>query len=396
MSFKKKNMIVLLGAMFLMFILLTGIAAAKEIDDVLKDLKGVRGLDVEALVYVDYSAGQTPLAGNNKKSYNQFGLTRGYLTVKKKIQPWMTARATLDIHQDATGQYNERLKYLYAELKPGDKGFLTNMKAEIGLGHIPWFDFEEDINLYRMQGTMAIERGGVLNSADNGASIRGYFGGRLTNSMKTVGNHHYDGRFGSWHVGVYNGAGYHGKEQNNNKVVEGRLTLRPLPDAVPGLQFTYFGVFGEGNTMQGTDYPDYTVNLGMLSFQNPRIVLTAQYIRTEGNKDGTWVDANNDALKTAAYSFFGDLRLPVMDDKLSVILRYDHFDADKNDKIASDTAYDMFFAGLAYQVYKGNRLIAVYESTDYGSDSAGKGKAPVAATNLGDDHKVQVVWQIKY
>lgn len=396
MCFKKKNIVVLLAATFLLFIFLTGIAAAKEINDALKDLRGLRGLDIEALAYVDYSSGQKALPGNNEKSYNQFGLTRGYLTVKKEIQPWMSARATMDIHQDVNGQYNERLKYLYAELKPGNIGFLTNMKAEIGLGHIPWLDFEEHVNLYRMQGTMAIERGGVLNSADTGLSIRGNFGGRLENAMETVGNHHYDGRFGSWHVGVYNGAGYHGKEQNNNKVVEGRLTFRPLPDALPGLQFSYFGLFGEGNTMQGTDYPDYKVNLGMVSFQNPRIVLTAQYFQTEGNKDGTWIDANNNALKTAAYSFFGDIRLPVMDNKLSVILRYDHFNIDKDNKVAPDSAYDLYLAGLAYNVYKGNKLLVAYESTNYETGSAGKGSVPIPGNDLGDGHKVQAVWQIKY
>lgn len=49
-----------------------------------------------------------------------------------------------------------RLKYLYAELRPPDAGPFTDMKSEIGMGHIPWLDFEEHINPYRCQGTMPL------------------------------------------------------------------------------------------------------------------------------------------------------------------------------------------------------------------------------------------------
>ena len=46
----------------------------------LKDLKfGVKA-------YVDYSAG-SKLSSGNRESYNEFGLTRGYITIKKKLNP---------------------------------------------------------------------------------------------------------------------------------------------------------------------------------------------------------------------------------------------------------------------------------------------------------------------
>ena len=65
-------------------------------------------------------------------------------------------------------------------------------------------------------------------------------------------------------------------------------------------------------------------------------------------------------------------------------------------KIASDSAYDLYIAGLAYKVYRGNKLLVTYESTNYETNSAGKGSIPKVGTNLGDDYKVQAVWQIKY
>ncbi|MDY6951852.1 MAG: hypothetical protein SWE60_10085, partial [Thermodesulfobacteriota bacterium] len=228
--------------------------------------KGLKGVKVGMLAYIDYSSGVTPEHHDGESSYNEFRLTRGYFTVKKKLFPWMHTRVTIDTHQDDTGDYKNRLKYLYAELRPPDFGFLTNMKSEIGLGHIPWLDFEEHINPYRCQGTMAVERAGTFNSADAGVSLRGYFGGKLKDAAEKTGSHYYDGKYGSWHLGVYNGSGYHASEENNNKALEGRLTVRPLPEAIPGLQLSYFGISAEGNkeAVNG-DYPDYNVNLGMVS-----------------------------------------------------------------------------------------------------------------------------------
>ncbi len=360
--------------------------------------KGLRGVKVGALWYLDYVSGQAPESGDDSSSYNKFRVTRGYLTVKKELFPWFHTRITVDIHQDDTGDYKNRLKYIYAEFRPPDAGPFTDMKSEIGMGHIPWLDFEEHINPYRCQGTMAIERAGTFNSADVGVSLRGYLGGKLEDAEEKTGSHYYDGRYGSWHVGVYNGSGYHASEKNNNKAVEGRVTLRPLSDVIPGLQLSYFGIYGEGNDKNNPagDWPDYVVNMGMLSYENPWVILTGQYFITEGNAKGTWVDATGDAIETAGYSFFGNLKLPVLDRKLSLFGRYDHFDQDDDEKIGDDADYDMYIGGLVYDIYHGNLLMLSYETTDYGDDAGEKTKGPVPGNSLGDDYKVQAVLQIKF
>ncbi len=360
--------------------------------------KALKGLKVEALWYLDYSSGEGPESGDESSSYNKFRVTRGYLTVKKELQPWLQTRITVDVHQDDTGDYKNRLKYIYAELRPPDAGPFTDMKSEIGLGHIPWLDFEEHINPYRCQGTMAIERAGVFNSADAGVSLRGHFAGEVEDPEAKTGSNYYPGRYGSWHVGLYNGSGYHASEENNNKALEGRLTWRPLPDVIPGLQLSYFGIYGEGNDKDNPagDWPDYVVNMGMLSYENPWLILTGQYFTTEGNAKGTWVDASGDALETDGHSFFGNLKLPVLDRKLSLFGRYDHFDQDKDGKIGGDADYDMFIGGIAYDIYKHNLLLIAYETTDYGDDAGQKGQIPVAGNNLGDDHKIQAVLQIEF
>ena len=349
------------------------------------------GVKFEALGYVDYSNGQSPLAGDNQMAYNKFSLTRGYFTFKKSGPAWIGMRVTMDIHQDDTGDYKVREKYLYAELKANGVGPFTQLTSEVGLGHIPWLDFEEHINPFRCQGTMAIERAGVLNSADFGVSLRGNLGGKLAEASKKTGNSHYDGLYGSWHLGVYNGGGYHAPENNNNKVVEGRLTIRPLPQVLPGLQVSYFGVFGKGNI---ASHPDYKVNLGMVSFEHPRLILTGQYFITDGNSKGSWIAAG-EAVKTAGFSVFGNFNaLPEYG--FTVFGRYDHFDSDKDKVIADKAAYNMVVAGFSYDLSQGNLILVDYENTSYEDNASTKGNLPVVGDNLGKDHKLQVVYQISF
>jgi len=359
----------------------------------------LEGLKFSTLAYVDYSRGQAALPDGGNSNYNRFKLNRGYFTVKKTMLPWLGMRATIDIHQDNTGDYKARQKYFYAELRPDDLGPLTGMKAEIGMGHMPWLDYEEHMNPYRCQGTMAIERAGVFNSADIGLSLRGDIGGKLEDAEGKTGNHSYTGRYGSWHVGIYNGGGYHAAEDNENKVVEGRLSIRPLADIAPGLQFNYLGIYGKGNTLSERlrDYPDYIVNLGMVSFEHPMVVLTAQYFITAGNAKGTWADTTTgEALSTEGLSLFGNVKIPELKEKLSLFFRLEHFDIDRDNVFADKTAYTMILGGLAYELYKGNMVLLVYEVTDYEDDAAPKKKLPVLDNKLGDEQEFQVVYQIKF
>ncbi len=383
----------------------------------------LRGLKVGVLSYVDYSVGSTPIP-HGKRSLNQFTLGRGYLIVEKELTPWLHARITPDVTQDDTGDWKLRMKYLYAELRPPNLGnVLTQMKSEIGLGHIPWLDFEEHINPYRCQGTMAIERAGVFNSADLGISIRGYLGGRLPNAKQVIGDDHYDGLYGSWHVGVFNGGGYHAPERNDNKAVEYRLTLRPLPYHLPGLQASYFGIYGKGNqSTQGNfdanfvDYfPDWVVHQAMLSYQHPWFILTGQYFSSKGNQAGNWTtrpvagDYRAGALRAEGFSVFGDVRLPFYiwgQKRLHAFVRHDWFNADVNQISSRDAKYRKLITGLAYEVYKKNLLLLVFERTWYGGDyNRGTGYNGTSArvadpttngTNLGTDARFQTVWQISY
>jgi hypothetical protein len=363
----------------------------KRIDKLLKYL---RGLQIGTLSYFDYSAGEE----EDGDHFNRFRVTRGYINIKWKLTPWLGFRITPDAHQDAFGDFKLRLKYLYAELRPPDQGFLTDMKSEVGIGHMPWLDFEEHINPYRLQGTMFIERAGTFNSADLGLSIRGHLGGQLDSEYQDKVSHYYPGRWGSWHVGVYNGGGYHADENNKNKVPEWRISVRPLPDLLPGLQVHYLGLYGKGNRENVAHFPDYRVHLCALSYQNEWITFTGQYARTRGNNKGSLVvPGTDDALRGEGYSFFFNTKLPVLDRKLNAFARYDHFDPDRKDRVTpgSDN-YDLANAGLAWEFFGHWMLLLAYERIMYEDNNGGLGKVPGLNMNLADDWRVQTALQIKF
>ena len=390
--------------------------------------KGLRGVKLGTLTYIDYSAGK-----KNGESYNKFAITRGYLNFKKKINDWLSFRMTPDVHLDDNGDLNVRIKYAYAGFKLPSFGFLTDIKMEAGQGHFPWLVFQEHINPYRAQGTMARERAGTFNSADVGVSIAGYFGGRLDKTyVRELSSHypvfnHYDGKYGSWWFSLMNGGGYHAKENNQNKVIEGRITLRPFGDytqgfmPLAGLQFSYFFIRGEGNNTPAEnyssgyssglvsantsldswnkEYPDYNLDLFMLSYQHTWFVITLEYSTSEGNNSGKWVGPTGEALDTELWSVFADVTLPVFGERLHLFGRYDSFDPDEDDVWTAgigDDEYDLYMVGLAYQVYKKNMILLVNEWVDYERNNGGLKKLPSVNKALDNDYRIQLVYQVSF
>lgn len=335
----------------------------------------LKGLSIGALAYFDYSFGEK---SKNNTHFNEFALNRGYINIRKEITPWFKARITPDIFKDATNGYVLRMKYYYADFLPKDLGPVTDNDVRVGMGQIPWIDFEEAINIYRMQGTMFQERFGSFSSADLGVGILGNFGGALSKeAQESVGySTPYSGRYGTYHLGVFNGGGYtKTSDTNENKVFEGRISIRPLPDIIPGLQFTYFGVQGKGNASTS---PTWNNNTGFISYQMKYLVLTAEYVHGKGQQDGS------DTRKKGGYSFFADIRDPFYE-KASLFARYDTWDPDTNRP--NDKQF-LTIIGAGYKIYGNNYLIAAYEKTHY---------QPVGqSAGVKDDKKGQVVLQLAF
>ncbi len=324
---------------------------------------------IGALWYLSYQDGSS-----NGADYSKFLIKRGYVNIEAKVLPFLSARITPDVHQDSTGDLKVRLKYAYAKFTAPDFAFITDPAAEIGVAHTPWLDFEEHINRYRMQDTMFMERNGLFNSADAGVTFMGLLGGHVSEEYQKTVSHAYPGRWGSFAFGVYNGGGYHAAENNQDKVFEGRLTIRPLPDLLPGLQASYFAVRGKGNTEAE---PDWNVDTVMLSFEHRYVVLTGQIVDATGNQKGSAVDASGRAINQDGWSVFAEGKLTPT---WSVIGRYD--DYDPNDAI-TDARQKRTIAGVAYHLGRGNTVLLDWDSVDYGGTSR-------------TDDRVQLTLQVKY
>ena len=303
--------------------------------------------------YLGYSHGE-----KEDKHFNSFHVDRGYLTVKFKYLKWFQPRITLDTHQDDEGDWEVRLKYIYAKfILPVETVLITTPSLELGVVHTPWFDYEEHINPYRMEGTMMIERNGVMNSADAGATLGGLLGRKLPDWYLEQVDDEYPGQWGSFALGIYNGGGYHAAEANNDKVFEARISLRPLGLILPNLQVSYLAVVGKGNTDKT---PDWRVHDVMLSFEHRYLTATGQLALGKGNQKGKEIDASGEALDFIGASGFLELKAPRL--RSSLIGRYDYFDWDTD---GGASATGRVIAGYAFHFLRKNFVLVSVDHVSY-------------------------------
>jgi len=294
---------------------------------------------------------------NEDTQLNSFSLKRGYFTFKTKLNDVFSVRYTQDITLDKeggdAGNIEMRLKYLYLKTKLKNIPFLKNSFIEFGLVHRPWLDFETSINKYRVQGKMFIERSKIINSADFGATLSGLIGGKIGKEYQKNINKKYPGKYGSYSIGVYNGGGYHAIENNSNKTVEGRLSLRPLPEKIPGMQFSYSFAAGKANIAD--TIPDFLMNLFMFSSESRFHVFNLQYYIGTGDMKGKYINQFNNPYNNDGYSAFVEIKIPKT--KFTVFGRYDLFNSYQTDETYSTNTTIL---GIAYKFLR-NKILFDYQ-----------------------------------
>ena len=256
---------------------------------------------------------------------------------------------------DGLGDIEIRLKYGYLRYQQPKFGPLTDAFVEFGVVHRPWVDFEQTINHYRVQGSMYLERNRLLRSADYGMMVGGQFGGKVDTSYQKRVNKKNPGKYGSLAVGIYNGGGYEAVENNNNKLVEGRLSLRPFPEAATGFQVSLFGAYGKGNTAEA---PDFSLGGAYLSYESPAAVLAATVFQGVGDLLGTAVDSLGNSLDKTGYSLFADVRL--IHKRWRAFGRLDNLTTDRPE---GEISQDRYIAGLAFAFLKSSKFVLDFEYT---------------------------------
>jgi hypothetical protein len=243
----------------------------------------------------------------NRSGYNTFDVTRTYLNVNAQVSKNIRFRLTPDIRRindgSMAGSLVFRIKYAFAQIdNVGPRGWVR-----LGAHQTPWLDFEESVNRYRVQGTMFAEREGLIpGSSDFGAS---YFA-------------QLPGNYGEFHTGVYNGEGYAQPEVNKNKSVQGRLTIRPLPNGGPiAKSFRISGFFNAG--WYDEDRPRH-LGIVMGSFEHPHLVATLEGLKATENPISNTLPRD---LDRSGWSVFIEPRQGVSG--LAGIFRYDSFNPDR-------------------------------------------------------------------
>jgi hypothetical protein len=81
-----------------------------------------------------------------------------------------------------------------------------------------------------------------------------------------------------------------------------------MPDVLPGLQVSLFGLGGESNVAGNA--PDWEVLTGMLSYESKNLVLTGQYHDRTGNQKGSPLCGEGRALNQGGHSLLTEIRFP--------------------------------------------------------------------------------------
>jgi hypothetical protein len=218
---------------------------------------------------------------HESNGFNAFDVTRGYFNVNARLSDRVSARFTPDVRPTTDASLNQnlalRLEYASLDVKVND-----GVSILFGLHEMPWLTFEESVNRYRVIGPFFAERLGLIpGPTDLGVSVK------ATSEHAEV------------HVGVYNGEGYGRAEIDKYKSVDGRATFHPFAkdSALGKVSISGFYQYG----WYARDRPR-NVAIGMGSYENNNVVLTAQYLSAT---DNPFVAVD---VKRRGMSFFGEGR----------------------------------------------------------------------------------------
>jgi hypothetical protein len=290
-------------------------------------------IKIGAVIFADYTFQQKPEAkdadGNTIRP-SAFNVARSYINVTGNVSHILAFRITPDVTRESgtgsslNGSMTFRLKYAYAQINLDD-WLPKGTWVRFGVQQTPFIDSVEAIYRYRFQGTVFPEREGYMSSADAGVSFRTTF----------------PGNYGDVHVGVYNGEGYSKAEANNQKALEVRVGLRPLPRH-PLLR---------GWRVQGFYTADHVVKdaartraLLNTTFEHKYANVGFDYLDTRDQP--TALAPNDITLRGRGWSVWATPRIPdaAKGSSWEALLRYDHHKPDTS----IDRTNKRTIVGVAY------------------------------------------------
>ncbi len=290
--------------------------------------------------------------------FDNFDVKRAYVNVIGRFSGGIYTRITADIYNPpgATGDSSRtyRIKYAYFAYTPTGSA-LTFKLGEI---HTPLLDWEEALWDYRMQGQMAMERGGYVSSADFGAGIDGKWGPDKVNAQITV----------------VNGENYSGGTGDLRKDVIGRVSARVMDtddsSRVGGLRITVYGQYGK-RTLPSNDRQRW---LGMVSYRSKQLTLAAEVALTKDSLSAASGSIPAGRSNGHVYSAFGVYHFPKS--KAAVIGRVDITDPQAGGALNKQTR---LIGGASYQLSPNVRLLADLDRVSFQSGATARNQGLLQA-----------------
>jgi Phosphate-selective porin O and P len=215
---------------------------------------------VGATIFADYTTIDSPTskdADGNTIHPTSFNVSRAYLNVTGNLNHLLAFRITPDVARETAstsslnGSQEFRLKYAYGQFNLDD-WTTRGSWLRFGIQQTPYIDYTEGIYRYRFQGTIFADRLGLLSSSDAGLS----------------GHYNFAGNYGDVQGGFYNGESYNKPEANDQKALQVRATVRPVPlgGIWKGLRVT--GFFDQDHYIKNGKRQRA---IGQVTFEHPRI-----------------------------------------------------------------------------------------------------------------------------
>jgi hypothetical protein len=282
---------------------------------------------VGATIFGDYTFIDSPTtkdADNNTIHSSSFNISRAYVNVTGNLNHLIAYRITPDVTRETgtgsslNGSLTFRLKYAFGQLNLDD-WTTKGSWVRFGIQQTPYVDYTEGIYRYRFQGQIFAERVGLLTSSDAGLS----------------GHYNFASNYGDVHVGYYNGEGYNKVETNNEKAIQVRASVRPLPmgGIFKGLRLT--GFFDDDHAVASAKRQRA---IGQLTFEHPLINLGVDIAQS---KDAA--SATKATVSGSGWSVWATPRLGLTGWEL--LLRHDDWKPNKD--VSSQTQKRNIF-GIAY------------------------------------------------
>jgi hypothetical protein len=298
---------------------------------------------IGGVLFGDYTYQSSPKtldSDGNSVHASSFNISRAYVNVTGKLNHWILFRITPEATRETgsgsslNGSQTFRLKFAFAQFNLDDwapKGTWVRF----GVQQTPLIDYEEQIYRYRFQGPTFADREGYIGASDAGLSAHFDF----------PGNH------GDIHGGIYNGDGYNRADANDQKSVQLRASLRPLPASplLKGLRIT--GFINSDHVVQGAKRERV---LEQVTYEHPRFNAGFDHISTTDASSSHAREIDGDG-----YSIWATPRLT---SQWELLLRHD--DLKPDDKTSQHRTRNI--AGVAYWVPNLQKVTAAFLA-DYDS-----------------------------